>query len=196
MKRFKFIALIILSFLFCGTVSAVDLPIASDARIKTFVYNENEVFKVIIHYGYQTTLEFADGESIKTISIGNNYAWQLTPLGRRLFIKPLEENIVTNMTVLTNLRAYHFEVQSKALSRTIDEELAYVVRFYYPKDDLDQYSAMIGDNLSSAQSAISKGPVESFNFDYMLSGNKEISPLQVFDNGVNTFFKFTSNPPT
>ncbi len=188
MKKFKLLLFLLINVALCD-VNAVDIPIASDSRIKTFVYNENEVFRVIIHYGYQTSIEFAENETIRTISIGNNYAWQLTPLGRRLFIKPLEENIITNMTVLTNERAYHFEIQSKLISYTIDEELAYVVRFYYPEYDLDK---QVKENFSRGvgTSAGSNSVSEPFNFSYTMSGNSDIAPVQIFDDGRNTFFKF------
>ena len=96
--------------------AAANRPVAIDSRIKTFIYSENEIFRIVINYGYQTSVEFAEGEEIQTISVGNNFAWQLTPVGRRLFIKPLEENILTNMTILTNKRVYQFEVQSKSQS--------------------------------------------------------------------------------
>ena len=55
----------------------IDQPIAIDSRIKTFIYSENEVFRLVVHYGYQTSIEFAEDEEIQTISAGNNYAWQL-----------------------------------------------------------------------------------------------------------------------
>ncbi|MDJ1407606.1 MAG: hypothetical protein MRQ13_04430 [Candidatus Midichloria sp.] len=46
----------------------MDKPIATDSRIRTFVYSQNEVFGIVVHYGYQTNIEFADGEEIQTIS--------------------------------------------------------------------------------------------------------------------------------
>lgn len=107
-------------------------PITTDSRIKTFIFNENEIFRVVIHTGFQTSVEFAKGEEVQTISIGEAYAWKLTPIGRRLFIKPLENNIHTNMTVITNKRTYQMEIRSKSPEDEVDEELSYVVRFYYP----------------------------------------------------------------
>lgn len=165
-------------------------PIATDSRIKTFVYSENEVFRVVVHYGYQTSIEFADGEEIQMVSLGNNYAWQLTPSGRRLFIKPLEENIITNMTVLTNMHAYHFEVQSKLITYTIDEEFAYVVRFYYPELDMNKVKRRENMLANEQSSGVTPTMTEDFNFNYEVTGSMEVAPIQVFDNGINTFFRF------
>lgn len=125
-------------FTVCASNVYAAVPITTDNRIKTYVYNENEVFLLVIHYGYQSNIEFANGEEVETISIGDSYAWKVTPVGRRLFIKPLEENIHTNMTVITNKRTYQFDVMSKLPDENIDNELVYVVRFYYPDQELEK----------------------------------------------------------
>ncbi|MCE2991799.1 MAG: TrbG/VirB9 family P-type conjugative transfer protein [Candidatus Jidaibacter sp.] len=160
-------------------------PIALDSRIKTYIYNENEVFRLVIHHGYQTSIEFAEGEEIQTISVGNNYAWQITPIGRRLFIKPLEENIATNMTILTNKRSYHFDIESRLLSYAADDELVYVVRFFFPENDFDTTRSQI---ITTEADPIPT--VKPFNFNYTFAGKDEFAPLKVFDDGINTFFKF------
>lgn len=183
-KRLILLILLILPY----TFAHADQPIAIDSRIKTFVYSENEVFRVVVHYGYQTSIEFADGEEIQTISVGNSFAWQLIPVGRRLFIRPLEENILTNMTIITNMRTYQFEIQSRLLSYTIDEELVYVVRFFYPDDETDQ----IKPQLKSFTEQDAIPVVKPFNFNYTLSGTDRIAPLKIFDDGINTFFEFPS----
>ena len=111
-----------------------DEPITIDNRIKTYIYNENEIYPLAIFYGYQTSIEFANGEEVSTISMGDSYAWQMTPVGRRIFIKPLEENMHTNMTIITNKRAYQFDLFSKKANSEFNNELVYVMRFYYPEN--------------------------------------------------------------
>jgi len=114
---------------------ATDKPITTDRRIKTFIYNENEVFKVIVQYGYQCSIEFSNSEEVSTISAGDTYAWKLTPIGRRLFVKPMQNNIHTNMTVITNKRTYQFDLLSKELQNDdFDSDIVYVLRFFYPSD--------------------------------------------------------------
>lgn len=109
------------------------LPITVDNRIKTYVYNSNEVYLLILHFGFQSHIEFARDEEIETISLGDTYAWKLTPLGNRLFIKPMEKNIRTNMTIITNKRTYQFDLVAKELEGEDEKDLVYLVRFYYPK---------------------------------------------------------------
>jgi type IV secretion system protein VirB9 len=188
MRLRAFITAAFICFMSCNFASAApQKPVAIDSRIKTFIYSENEIFRVVINFGYQTSIEFAEGEEIQTISVGNNFAWQLTPVGRRLFIKPLEENILTNMTILTNKRVYQFEVQSKSQSYTVDEELAYVIRFFYNDEDIDNKKPEV-----IAHEAEPIPVIKPFNFNYSLSGPDCIAPVKVFDDGINTFFKFDS----
>jgi len=107
------------------------VPLATDSRIKTYIYNKNDVYLVLISTGFQSSIEFQEGEIIKTVSLGESYSWSLTPVGSRLFIKPMENNVRTNMTIITNLRTYQFDIASRSEDES-NTEVAYVVRFYYP----------------------------------------------------------------
>lgn len=118
--------------LFSAPVMAA-VPITTDSRIKTLVFNENEVFSITTHYGYQCNIEFGPKETIETISVGDRIGWQISPAGRRLFIRAQEENAHTNMTVITNQRAYQFDLRSSNADAVFgSSELTYVVRFFYP----------------------------------------------------------------
>lgn len=133
-------------------------PVITDSRIKTFVYNENEVFSVTTHYGYQSNVEFGDHETIDTVSVGDRVAWQIIPAGRRLFIRAMEENAHTNMTIVTNKRAYQFDLRSSSSNATFgSEELTYVVRFFYP-DDLKNRGVMPASYMAPAPSFSASTP--------------------------------------
>lgn len=123
---------LVLAFLSFTQSSLADEPITTDSRVKTYIYNENEVYKITIYYGYQTSIEFGKGEEVATISMGDSYAWKLNPIGNRLFIKPLEDDMHTNMTIITNKRAYQFDLFSQKVDANLNKELVYVMRFYYP----------------------------------------------------------------
>ena len=130
--RFILTMIILLTSVACFS-SDEDLPITTDNRIKTYIYNPNEVFLLVLHFGFQSHIEFAKNEEIQTITLGDSYAWKITPLANRLFIKPLEKNIRTNMTIITNKRTYQFDIVAKELEDGEEKDLVYVIRFYYPK---------------------------------------------------------------
>ena len=179
---------IVLLFFLFSSVSVTATPLPTDSRIKTFVYSENEVFRVVVHHGYQTSIEFAKDEEIQTVFLGNNYAWQLTPLGRRLFIKAIEDEIMTNMTIITNQHVYQFEVESKSASQALDAELAYVVRFFYPDSKMDK----VLPKLKNYNDVDNAEIIQPFNFNYSLTGPDELAPVKVFDDSVSTYMEFDS----
>jgi type IV secretion system protein VirB9 len=108
-------------------------PITTDSRIRTLVYNPNEVYELKFYYNYQSFIEYSEDEEIEMISVGEAFAWRLTPAGKRLFIRPLEIAAHTNMTIITNRRIYHFDIRSDEFTGKADEDLVYTVRFFYPQ---------------------------------------------------------------
>lgn len=189
MKVAKELLILIISMFFIMKAFAIEKPIVTDSRIKTFIYNPNEIFKVVVHYNYQTSIEFAKGEEIKTISSGNNYVWQLTPVGNRLFIKPLEDNILTNMTIITNERVYQFEIQSKPYSSNTDNELVYVVRFFFPTAEEKRV-------MPEVEKMENKGgilDIKPYNFNYDMIGPVKFLPAKIFDDGIKTYLYYSKD---
>jgi type IV secretion system protein VirB9 len=117
---------------------ANSIPLTSDSRIKTFVYSANDVFQVTVSYGFQASIEFGRGEHITTISMGSRHAWNVRPMDDRIFLRPIEADANTNMTVITNKRTYQFDLSSKLESEASTDEQVYVVRFFYPDSNFDQ----------------------------------------------------------
>ena len=129
------ILLTILLIFACSNKIALgdDSALTTDSRIKTYFYSPNDVYLLVLHYGFQSHIEFCKGETIETITLGDSYAWKITPLGNRLFIKPMERDIRTNMTIITDKRTYQFDIVAKELEDGDERDLVYVIRFQYPK---------------------------------------------------------------
>lgn len=159
-------------------------PAASDSRILLATYRDSEIYKVVASYGFQTTLEFSDKESVETISIGDSIAWQVVPAGHRVFLKPQEPNAMTNMTVVTTLRAYHFDLGAKKDSSP--SNVTFLVRFTYP----DARSSILSQRISAPSTVSSGKKPTDYNFNYTLSGSREIAPVRVFDDGEFTYMQF------
>ena len=122
-----------LFFSLIASLACAQTPITTDSRIRTLVYNPNEVYELKFYYNYQSFIEFSEDEEIEMISIGEAFAWRLTPAGKRLFVRPLEIAAHTNMTIITNKRTYHFDIRSDEFTGKADEDLVYTVRFFYPQ---------------------------------------------------------------
>jgi len=217
--------LIVLFFVYFiwHSVSFSQTPITTDSRIRTLVYNPNEVYELKFYYNYQSFIEFAEDEEIEMISIGEAFAWRLTPAGKRLFVRPLEIAAHTNMTIITNRRTYHFDIRSDEFNGKADEDLVYTVRFFYPQigQPLPIPPQLATPNVAARpapppiipQGGVIKTPMPSakvteplsgviqrnpeqaeLNFDYSLAGKSDnIVPIKVYDNSSETYFQFAND---
>jgi type IV secretion system protein VirB9 len=107
-------------------------PGAGDPRINEVFYDPSEVVELRGVLGYQLSLEFDPAERIENVAIGDSLGWQVTPNRKAnlLFIKPMALRPDTNMTVVTNLRRYNFQLSVKAHGSA--KSIAFSVRFVYP----------------------------------------------------------------
>jgi type IV secretion system protein VirB9 len=161
-------------------------PQSIDSRLQVVVYNPNDIFKFTGFYGYQASIEFEDSEIIESISMGDSVAWQVVPSGKRLFLKPIEPNATTNMTLLTNKREYHFELHAKEAIDINDPEMIFKLKFVYP----DSNTTLNLLNSRSEQPIAALDNPENLNFNYTISGEDSIAPIKIFDDGEFTYFEF------
>ncbi|MBY0354753.1 MAG: P-type conjugative transfer protein VirB9 [Rickettsiales bacterium] len=163
-------------------------PLAMDKRIQTVRYSPNEVYEFIGHYGYQAFIEFAPDEEVSTVSIGDSVAWQVNPVGSRLFLKPVEQDALTNMSVITNKRTYHFELHAEETENIRAANMVFVLRFIYPDDYAGDYSNFINED--PVPDLTDPEVMKTLNFNYSLVGSDVISPIRIFDDGEFTYFEF------
>jgi len=163
-------------------------PGAGDPRIRIVPYNPDEVIELIGVLGYQLTIEFADGETIENVSIGDAQGWQVTPNRKAtlLFLKPVDRAPATNMTVVTNLRRYAFELVARPPTAPRgDPTIIYGLRFDYPPPPPPPPPTE-----EERAAARPTPPPEVANAAYSYEGSKVILPARVFDDGKSTYFQF------
>lgn len=164
-------------------VPASDVSAAPDQRIRIVRYVPDQVVRLDCTLGYVVTLQFGEDERIENVAIGDSLGWQITPnrRARTLFVKPNERAAPTNMTVVTNLRSYNFDLRALSVSRT--PQPLFSLRFDYP---------------APAQAVLAPPPApppppeppRELNKAYSFSGVAKGLPERVFDDGVSTFFVF------
>lgn len=160
--------------------------LGTDNRITQVSYSPNEVYELTGTYGYQTTVEFEAGETIKIASIGDSIAWQVVPLGNRLFLKPVERKAMTNLTVVTDKRAYYFRLRAQRGGAPI-----YLLRFRYG-GNITKHAAALQSTANVRVTSLS-GNFENMNLDYYIAGDRKIGLKRVFDDGQFTYFEFENN---
>ena len=187
LKRFNLLAILCLGMAVATPAHALQEPhaIATDSRIRTVRFSENEVYQFIGHYSYQSSIEFAADEKIQTVSVGDSTAWLVNPSGNRLFLKPIEQNALTNMTVITDKHQYLFELHAEETKNIRDKDLIFSLRFIYPQVEAPQ----MGVSQFEEFPEFDKHP-EKFNFNYSVKGSSVIEPIRIFDDGEFTYFEF------
>jgi len=149
-------------------------PGAGDPRIQTVTYDADQVVQLQGAPGYQIDVEFGSDEQIENVAVGDSAAWQVTPnrRGDHLFVKPLQSGVSTNMTVVTSVRVYLFELTPLFGP---SPEMAYIVRFNYPGEQ-----AAAADDSPSA-------PIAG---RYRVSGARALRPSRIADDGLHTYIEW------
>lgn len=180
----------ILFLLSTSAVYAAKAPksVLTDSRVKQLSYDPNQVFEITANNLYQTVIEFGENEHIDAVAMGNTTGLQTQTIGNKLFIKPAEENLVTNLTVLTTegktKRMYLFNVHG-APENAPSKSMTFAIKFVYP----GEHNA-IAKGTPVTPEVIAEDP-SKFNFDYGISGDQATIALKkVFDNGEFTYFLF------
>lgn len=162
--RAPFFCLTFLLFAQPLAAQSIPAPGPGDARLQTVMYDPEQVVQLPVSAGYQLMVSFQAGEQIETIAVGNSNAWQVTAnkRGDFLFVKSIVPSAATNMTIVTDVRIYNFELLSST-----NGEGPFSVRFLYA-DPV---------NLTKA------GESTSQKFRYKISGTKAIRPASIIVEG-------------
>ncbi len=193
----------------CGLAHAEITPPKGerDARVRVVEYSPRQVVRVVTFYGVSSHIEFGEGETIKDVAVGDDAAWKIVPRGRHLFIKPVAKQADTNVTVLTDKRAYHFAIVvngrgEKDASAWSDPNLVYSLSFVYPGEEAARNDAMAALRASqeqqrqaaeSVRTQLSDAARVGVNWDYWVSGADEIAPTAARDDGRFIYLTFSRN---
>lgn len=162
-------------------------PIQLDHRVRIVMYQPDQVYRFTGHYRFQSAIEFGQGEEIATISMGDSTAWMLNPSGNRLFLKPVDQDATTNMTIITNRHTYLFELHGRETNSIEDPDMIFIMRFIYPDG---QDMATVSNYLDSVPIPDPVRDAGGYNFNYTISGTDLIAPIKIFDDGQFTYFQF------
>ena len=109
-------------------------PGRGDPRIRVAPYSSNRVYRLYGYVGYQIDIEFARGERFAGLAAGDIEGIAFKADGRHLFIKPRVARLRTNLTILTNRRAYEFDYSvSPGVPDPGVDQVIYALRFTYPR---------------------------------------------------------------
>jgi type IV secretion system protein VirB9 len=155
---------------FSSLLAGQDAPAA---RVQIVDYVPDMVVPVQSAPGYQLMIELAPDERVETVAVGDSGAWQVTAnkRGDRLFVRPIQMGITTNMIVVTDVRRYAFELAPLFQPQP---DTAYAIRFRYPAPVPATGAA--GDAEAAGR--------------YKLGGDASLRPSGMHDDGVHTYIEW------
>jgi type IV secretion system protein VirB9 len=155
--------------------------VGSDPHIQIVDYDPDQIVQIAVAQGYQVTVQFGADERIENVAVGDSAVWQVTAnhRGDLLFVKPVQSDIATNLTVATDSRLYAFE-----LTPLFDAspDMAYTIRFNYPAP---AGAAPQADAASAGQTVAL----------YRVSGARALRPSRISDDGVHTYIEWPARRP-
>jgi type IV secretion system protein VirB9 len=162
-----------------------------DSRIRIVAYNPDDVVTLQGYVGYQIHLQWEEGEEFVNLGSGDNGAFDVGAERNHFFIKPKEARASTNLTVLTNRRAYHFDyvVSANAPTGAAARRMVYSIRFTYPEDDA-RLAAAERDRRQTEARMKQAAAGRPRNEDYWFCGSSTLKPMSAHDDGVQTRLRF------
>ena len=174
----------------------------ADPRIKTYVFDPAQVFRITAHFGFVTTIQFGEDEIVDSVQLGDSVSWQVDRLkrGDMLSVVPIERaSAFTNMLVTTNKRVYSFDMTARAAPYGIeDASLTFLYRFDFPKTwaEFEAERKIAATAIRSLDDVESKASSEAaINRRYRASGPDHLKPTAMIDDGEKTYLKFGAGTP-
>lgn len=185
---------------------ALEIPsgASQDSRVRFVNYQPYNITRVVGSLRSSVQVEFAADEEIAHVALGNSVAWEVATAGNTLFLKPRENQPVTNISVVTtrrngSTRSYQMELTVRDGSVEAGQNTYFYVKYRYPDDEAElrrreaasralAARAKDADNVLSLHEAY--GPR---NWRYSAQGSHALEPQSVYDNGKITTFAFVGN---
>jgi type IV secretion system protein VirB9 len=155
------------------------VPTGGDPHLQEVNFDSGQIVQLRGAPGYQMMVELSPDEEVQTVSLGDSAAWQVSVnrQGDRLFLKPSQADVSTNMTVVTSVRTYNFDLTSLSGPAA---DIPYTVEFRYPAPPAKVINGGYVD-VAAATRRISR---------YAISGAKQLRPSAMTNDGEHTFISW------
>jgi type IV secretion system protein VirB9 len=193
------------------------VPGEQDARMRYLAYDPDQVVHLSTAVGATLVVGFGAKETITAVAVTDSKDLKAMPKGSFLFFKskealPLQPVIVLTSTEGGQMRRYVFEITTvPAAGLGVDAPgIYYSVQFTYPAEEAEQRRALAAaqaaknhaawrareaqHQLQRAHQQMEQRARDPFsgdrNWHYIAQGDRSLLPLEVFDNGYSTVFRF------
>ena len=189
-----------------STAFALEIPrgASQDGRVRFVDYQPYNITRIIGSLRSSVQVEFAADEEIAHIALGNSVAWEVAPAGNILFLKPRENQPVTNLSAVTtrrdgSTRSYQMELTVRDGAVEVGQNTYFYVKYRYPADEVERRRQAAAARALAAQAKEADNVLaihETYgprNWRYSAQGTRALEPQSVYDNGKVTTFAFVGN---
>ncbi|RCS22850.1 P-type conjugative transfer protein VirB9 [Phyllobacterium salinisoli] len=187
-------------------VLALEIPrgASQDSRVRFVDYQPYNITRIIGSLRSSVQVEFAADEEIARVALGNSVAWEVAPAGNILFLKPRENQPVTNISVVTtrrdgSTRSYQMELTVRDGTVEVGQNTYFYVKYRYPADEAERRRQAAAVRAVATQAKAADKVLalhEAYgprNWRYSAQGSQALEPQSVYDNGKLTTFAFVGN---
>ena len=195
------VAAAILSLSGHAAAQQIATPVNGDTRLVTFDFDPDVTYLVLTRPKSVTDIMLAPGEKVVSLVSGDtvNFTFQVSATREHIFIKPKFEGMTTSVSLETSKATYQF------ILRSVGETAKWHQRVTWNNTD------MVLMDVAASQSPVSVGsrgapvprseqasppdgglPIDRLNFNYLTTGDEQIKPSEVFDDGLRTYFRMPS----
>lgn len=153
--------------------------------IQVYPYSEGALYQLYTAPEMVSNISLQPGEEIVSVSAGDTVRWVVgdTVSGTgdtaraHVLVKPIAEDLATNLVIITDRRAYHLELTSTA------ETYMAAISWHYPHDELIALQSRNAEAEQAAAHVIDAGlDVDNLRFRYRITGDRPPwRPVRVFD---------------
>ena len=185
-------------------VASAEVPAIAkpgDTRMVEFPYDPNNSYTVLTRPGSVTDIHLHEDETLVALAVGDTVQWNTQDVPGHVFIKPIFPNLVTSATLVTTKRTYQLNLRSSPENGKFYQQVGWA----YPQlvAIQRQQAAQRLATMEAAQqverdrlaaTVVTSGvSIEALNFDYVIDGDAEFKPQQVFDDGKFTWIRMGSS---
>ena len=206
MKKLTILAAAVAAILMPLPAHTLEIPASAqqDNRVRFVNYQPYNITRIVGTIRSSVQVEFAPDEEIAHVALGNTVAWEVAPAGHILFLKPRENQPVTNISVVTtrrdgSKRSYQMELVVRDGSVDAGQNTYFYVKYRYPADEAERRRIEEEARKRAAEAGYADqvlGIHEQYgprNWRYSAQGSAAIEPQAVYDNGKVTTFAFSGN---
>lgn len=193
MRRLLSAFLLVVSLLQSGIASAElgAIPLPGDNRLVVFSYDANNTYTILARPKSVTDIALHPGENIVALAVGDTTQWVITKTTGHVFIKPIQADIATTATLVTDQRTYQLTLRASPENGKFYQRVSWnypdILIFEREQRAIAQKRTDTERDRLASTIASPGVSLEKLNWDYKIKGEASFKPQQVFDDGKFTW---------